>query len=109
MIILCSARQKARPFLISTSKFEAMSTLHLHPPQEQVDNGVPLATCLYLFGRWVRKVSEERGVVLMEPGQEYCEEMILCALATWSGRSVCISDCSYHNCCGFVVFYMLSS
>lgn len=69
--------------LISTSKFEVASLL-----QEQVDNGVPLPTCLYLFGRWLRKVSEERGVVLMEPGQEYGEEMVLCALATWSGKRI---------------------
>ena len=76
----------------------------MHPPQEQVDNGVPLATCLYLFGRWVRKVSEERGVVLMEPGQEYREEMNLCALATWSGERIRLHSC--HCCFGFVVFYM---
>ena len=50
-----------------------------------MDNGVPLATCLYLFGCWVRKITEERGVVIMEPGKEYSEEMLLCALATWSG------------------------
>ena len=54
--------------------------------QEQVDNGVPVATCLYLFGRWVRKMTEERGVVIMEPGKDYTEEMSLCALATWSGK-----------------------
>ena len=53
--------------------------------QEQVDNGVPIATCLCLFGCWVRKLQEERRVVLMEPGQKYSEEMALCALATWSG------------------------
>ena len=81
-----------------------MSSLHVHPLQEQVDNGVPLATCLYLFGRWMRKVSEGRGVVLMEPGQEYCEEMILCALATWSGKRISILHCSCHGYCGYIVF-----
>ena len=59
----------------------------LSSSQEQVDNGVPIATCLYLFSRWMRKLSEERHVVLMEPGQEYSEEMDLCALATWSGKA----------------------
>ena len=45
-----------------------------------------MATCLYLFGRWVRKITEESGVVIMEPGKDYTEEMSLCALATWSGK-----------------------
>ena len=52
-----------------------------------MDGGVPLPTCLYLFGRWVRSLREERGVCLMEPGQGYssCDDN-LCALATWSGK-----------------------
>lgn len=51
-----------------------------------MDNGVPLATCLYLFGKWVRKLTEERNVIIMEPGLAYSEDMVLCALATWSGE-----------------------
>lgn len=55
-------------------------------PQTQVDDGVPLPTCLYLFGKWLRKLKEERELCLMEPGQQYSHDLELCALATWSGE-----------------------
>lgn len=49
---------------------------------------MPLPTCLYLFGRWVKSLREEKEVCLMEPGQEYssCADN-LCAIATWSGEN----------------------
>ena len=59
--------------------------LHSCSLQDKVNNGVPLPTCLMLFNRWLKKLREERGVQLMEPGQEYIEEMTLSALATWTG------------------------
>ena len=54
-----------------------------------MNGGAPLPTCLYLFGKWVTVLSEEKGVCLMEPGQQYgCHDMNLCALATWSGENL---------------------
>lgn len=65
---------------------KASSYLYLnYVLQDQVNNGVPLPTCLMLFGRWLRKLTEERGVLLIEPGQKYSEDMTLCALVTWTG------------------------
>ena len=55
---------------------------------------MPLRTCLYLFGKWVRQMREEKGVCLMEPGQQYSHDMHLCALATWSGE-MCNTKQSY--------------
>ena len=37
---------------------------------------------------------EEKGVCLMEPGQQYSHDMHLCALATWSGE-MCNTKQSY--------------
>jgi len=42
-----------------------------------------------LFNMWLRKLREERGVLLMEPGQQYSEDMTLSALATWTGGPLC--------------------
>ncbi len=54
--------------------------------QAQVDNGVPLPTCIWLFNTWLRRLREEKGIELMEPGREYSEEMALSALGTWTGE-----------------------
>ncbi len=65
--------------------------------QDQVYGGVPLPTCLLLFNQWLQKLREEVGVVLMEPGQEYCADDGLCALATWTDwdLGVCLNyECS---------------
>ena len=63
--------------------------------QDQVDNGIPLRTCLYLFGRWIEDLRMERGVVLLEPGKEFSEELALCALVTWSGENKEFSEPLY--------------
>lgn len=56
--------------------------------QNQVDNGVPLPTCLMLFNQWLKKLEQEKDILLLEPNQEYSpyekESKNLCALATWT-------------------------
>lgn len=69
----------------------------MFPSQSQVDSGIPLPTCLYLFNQWMAKLKAELGVVLMEPGQEYAEQDGLCALATWTDwdLEICLgNECS---------------
>ena len=91
-------------FSQSTVCIHDITHVHVYPPQEQVDNGVPLATCLYLFGRWVKKIKEERGVVIMEPGKEYSQEMSLCALATWSGMLwMLVCGCTHFEVTSYII------
>ena len=52
-----------------------------------MDNGVPLATCLFLFSKWLKELKEQRGLCLMEPGHQYRPDRELCALATWTGHA----------------------
>ncbi len=52
-----------------------------------MDQGVPLPTCIRLFNQWLRRLREEQGIELMEPGREYSEGMTLSALVTWTGKS----------------------
>ena len=53
----------------------------------QVDKGVPLQTCLRLFGKWIELLAEKKAVVIMDPGQDYTDDGShnLCTFATWSG------------------------
>lgn len=51
-----------------------------------MNGGVPLKTCLYLFGQWLEKIKNEKKMLLMEPGQEYNEDMSICAFITWTGE-----------------------
>jgi len=53
--------------------------------QGQVDGGVPIGTCIYLFKQWVREVEQKNQLVMMEPGVQYTGDQQLCAIATWSG------------------------
>ncbi|EDS36355.1 3' histone mRNA exonuclease 1 [Culex quinquefasciatus] len=50
--------------------------------QDQVEGGVPLKTCLPLFGKWLKQVLGERGLVLpkTDPGNQSGSV----AFATWS-------------------------
>lgn len=50
--------------------------------QEQVDNGIPLGACLYMFSTWIRKMSEEYKVTFNAnvSGKR-------ATFATWSGKS----------------------
>ena len=88
--MICSATSILFPlypllFCLLSYLFSAL-TFPLPLPQTEVDNGIPLPTCLFLFSKWLRQLKEERGVCLMEPGQQYSHNLELCALATWSGE-----------------------
>ncbi|XP_055545054.1 ERI1 exoribonuclease 2-like [Wyeomyia smithii] len=50
--------------------------------QEQVDAGVPLNTCLLLFGKWLQKVLAERNLSL--PKTNPYDQTGSVAFATWS-------------------------
>ena len=52
----------------------------------------------------MRKLREEKQLVLMEPGQQYSEEMALCALATWSGEDTIAVVSKVHYCNNIVLF-----
>ena len=45
-----------------------------------------------LFNQWVKKLEQEKDLLLLEPNQEYSpyekESKNLCALATWTGKCI---------------------
>ncbi|XP_064395186.1 ERI1 exoribonuclease 2-like isoform X2 [Halichondria panicea] len=64
--------------------------------QEQVDNGIPVQTCLYLFKQWVMEMQQKTGLVMMEPGKAYSLEQQLCSFVTWSDWDLGV--CLYYEC-----------
>ena len=65
--------------------------------QDQVDDGVPLATCLVLYKQWLDKVTRDHNIVFTSPGQHPPEpDMNLATCVTWSDwdLSLCLdSEC----------------
>ena len=77
-------------------------TKHLPPlsgiNQEQVDDGVPLATCLVLYKQWLATVTREHNIVFTSPSpvQQTETEVGLATCVTWSDwdLSLCLdSEC----------------
>ncbi|PNF39306.1 hypothetical protein B7P43_G16555 [Cryptotermes secundus] len=70
--------------------------------QEAVENGVPLKTCLSLFGSWIKEVSEKRRLVF-HINQKGSSAENACTFVTWSDwdLSVCL-----HNECTRKQLYM---
>jgi len=66
--------------------------------QEQVDDGVPLATCLVLFRQWLEAVCREHGLVFMTsatcPQQQPGPDTRLVTCVTWSDwdLSLCLDN-----------------
>ncbi|XP_066991593.1 ERI1 exoribonuclease 2 isoform X2 [Anabrus simplex] len=60
--------------------------------QEQVDNGVPLGTCLLLFTNWISRISGERNITFhkADPGK------FLCTFVTWSDWDLAM--CLHNEC-----------
>lgn len=50
--------------------------------QEQVDAGVPLGTCLFLFSKWLNQLCDQHQMTFntAQPGNNV-------TFATWSGKS----------------------
>lgn len=62
--------------------------------QAQVGDGVPIGTCLMLFGRWLQEVKDKNGFKfpceqLQKKDQENNAESLnkWCTFVTWSGKS----------------------
>ena len=62
--------------------------------QAQVDDGVPIGTCLMLFGRWLQEMKDKNGFKfpceqLQPKDQENNAESLnkWCTFVTWSGKS----------------------
>jgi len=59
-----------------------------------VDDGVPIGTCLMLFGRWLQEMKEKKGFKfpceqVQKNDQENNMESLdkWCTFVTWSGKS----------------------
>lgn len=48
--------------------------------QDQVDNGVPLGTCLMLFSKWIKELEKKFKIVLCKNSQL----QVNCVFVTWS-------------------------
>lgn len=62
--------------------------------QPQVDDAVPIGTCLMLFGRWLRETRDAKSIkfpcdLVQKKGQEQTVEIAdkLCTFVTWSGMA----------------------
>ncbi|XP_049859598.1 ERI1 exoribonuclease 2-like [Schistocerca gregaria] len=60
--------------------------------QEQVDAGVPLATCLLLFSRWIKKITEEKSLIFHKKDSIHKS----CTFVTWSDWD--LSTCLDNEC-----------
>lgn len=50
--------------------------------QDQVENGVPIATCLRLFSQWIKTISSEKTLVFHKNERLFKS----CTFVTWSGK-----------------------
>lgn len=62
--------------------------------QSQVDDAVPIGTCLMLFGRWLQETRDAKSIkfpcdLVQKKGQEQTMEIAdkLCTFVTWSGMT----------------------
>ncbi|XP_063221385.1 ERI1 exoribonuclease 2-like isoform X2 [Bacillus rossius redtenbacheri] len=63
--------------------------------QQQVDDGVPLATCLVLFNRWILQLSEQKKLVIHKQVNDVNGEKS-CTFVTWSDWD--FSSCLHNEC-----------
>jgi ERI1 exoribonuclease 2 len=54
--------------------------------QDDVENGMPLQTCLSLFCSWIKEISEKRRLVF-HTNQKDSGAGNVCTFVTWSGKS----------------------
>nr|CAD7575074.1 unnamed protein product [Timema californicum] len=53
--------------------------------QQQVDDGVPLSTCLLLFSRWINIIKQNKNLKFHGNSTQKSENERLCTFVTWSG------------------------
>ncbi|XP_055695652.1 ERI1 exoribonuclease 2 [Lutzomyia longipalpis] len=69
-------------FPTENPKLSAFCTRLTGITQDQVDNGVPLCTCLMLFTNWVKEILNEKGLTFPNCNRDNLHGDI--ALATWT-------------------------
>ncbi|KAJ9580253.1 hypothetical protein L9F63_004066, partial [Diploptera punctata] len=63
--------------------------------QDDVDAGVPLGTCLLIFSRWIKQISEKRKLIFHE-SRTVNDKQNICTFVTWSDWD--LSVCLHNEC-----------
>nr|CAD7596608.1 unnamed protein product [Timema genevievae] len=64
--------------------------------QQQVDDGVPLSTCLLLFSRWINTIKQNTNMIFHGNSTQKSENERLCTFVTWSDWD--LATCLHNEC-----------